>query len=175
MPEDRQVSVEQKPNHAKTFLLYSAVALSLILLWYVFVYKESIVLENHVILIISGIAILGVILYFRQKNSQLLPSKDKVALEIANWYYGAGYGFLDYYDCEMEIIGKEKAYVYFPSVEKTYLFIAGRGVMGERRKDIEESIIDKENSETLTQIQRQQEREDNIIEKLEKKGLLVTK
>lgn len=145
------------------------------LLYYQFNVAENFKININGQQIIIGLLILGAFAYwyFKQGEKKELPRKDKLALEVADWYFKAGYGYLDFTECEVEVVAENRAVCYVPSLEKTFTYEAGKGVIGERWKDIEETLIDRERSSTIKQFEKALQKNDNLKQRLEAGGFEV--
>lgn len=170
--EETTIEAQNKNNKYKRYFLYASIILNAMLLYY-YIYKREtmqlVITGEHILI---GLVIGAAIFYFINRNAEEaeLPPKDVIAKEVAAWSVNNGLGLLDYTNCELERITEQTAKIYFPNAQKTFTYQAGKGVMGERWKDIEESLIDGERSKTITAFQKDLRQSDKIKKYLSDTG-----
>lgn len=143
-------------------------------MFYYYYKKEAIqfVVNGQQIIFASIILVAGLYWYFKQQKIPELPEKDKIAEEVYNWHWKAGYGLLDFTNSQVTQLSDQRAVVEFPLSGKTFTYQAGKGVIEERWRDIEAEIKSKEETELLKTLNKQRIQDESLKLYLKNRGLI---
>lgn len=118
----------------------------------------------------AAIIIAAITYYFYTTKEPELPNKFEMAEMVAREYHQKGNGLLDQHRCEVQRIGEKRAHIYFPDLEKTFTFEAGKGVIEERWSDMEERLIGMERSAIISSYTKSKSAEEIAEKYLKEKG-----
>lgn len=171
---DEAISARPKSDQYKTWAIIILGGAVAVLLYLMYSREDLQLVVNGQQIIFSSI-ILAAILYwlFRKKDIPELPQKDVIAQEAANWHYAAGYGLVDFTLSEVKQISDRRAYVYFPMSEKTLTYEAGKGIVEERWRDIDQEIKSREDADLLKTLNQQRQKDENLKKHLSERGFIT--